>query len=324
MSSLLQKAPQLPKSERDFREILQRIHPFILKTPVLSGSYFDEECDTQLFFKCENFQKIGAFKARGALNALLRLTPEQLKNGVATHSSGNHAQALAYAAKVVGTKALIVMPSNSAKVKTQGVQRLGGEIIWCEPNTQDRESKLNAVVKQTGAYFVPPYNHEWIIGGQGTAAIELMDEVQDLDILVAPTGGGGLLSGTALAAAMVNPQIVVYGAEPEALNDAARSFESGKIETNPPEAFTIADGLRTSLGELTLGCILKHVKQILTVTEGEIILAMQTIWERLKITAEPSSAVALAAVLKNKGLFSGKRVGIIISGGNVDLSDLPF
>ncbi|MBC7865408.1 MAG: threonine/serine dehydratase, partial [Bacteroidia bacterium] len=278
----------------------------------------------EVFFKCENFQKIGAFKARGAVHAVKNLLPEQLKNGVATHSSGNHAQALAYAANLVGCKAYIVMPKNSAQVKMQGVKRLGAEVIECDNNLEARESTLNEVVKKTGAFFIPPFDHEWIIAGQGTAAKELIEEIPGLDFIVAPCGGGGLLSGTALTAHIMNKEIKVIGAEPENVGDAAISFKTGNIEKNDPAKSTIADGLRTSLGEITIKCIREHVNQILTVSENEIIEAMKIIWSHLKITAEPSSVVPLAVLLKNKDLFKGKRTGIIISGGNVDFASIPF
>lgn len=318
------ETPILPENVSEVRAIRELIQPYINNTPVLQNDELNRESSATLFFKCENFQKIGAFKARGAVHAVLRLSEAQRRLGVATHSSGNHAQALAYAAKLVGTKATIVMPENSAQIKINGVKQMGGEIVWCEANPRDREATLQKVLEDTGSVFIPPFNHEWVIGGQATVAAEMLEEINDLDVLIAPIGGGGLLSGTSLAASILKTAVRVYGAEPENVNDAFRSMKSGKIEENPPGNFTIADGLRTNLGPITFSCIKKHVQDIFMVTEEEIVVAMKKIWEKLKITAEPSSAVALAAVLKNPGVFSGKRIGIIVSGGNVDLTDLPF
>ena len=317
-------SPALPESIEDIAAIRELIRPYITKTPVLTNEELNHEVGAELFFKCENFQKIGAFKARGAVHAVLRLSDVQRNKGVATHSSGNHAQALAYAAKLFGLKATIVMPENSAQIKIDGVKRMGGQIIWCEASPQDREAKLQKVLDDTGSVFIPPFNHEWVIGGQSTVAAEFLEEISNLDALVAPTGGGGLLSGTSLAASIIRPSVQVYGAEPENVNDAFRSMKSGKIEENPPGSFTIADGLRTNLGTITFSCIKKHVQDIFIVSEGEISGAMKKMWEKLKITAEPSCAVALAVVMKYNEIFRGKRVGIIVSGGNVDFSDLPF
>ena len=316
--------PLLPDTISKLNKVHKLIRPYIIRTPVIESPALNDQCGSQLFFKCENFQRVGAFKARGALHAILRLNKAQLINGVATHSSGNHAQALAYAAKITNTKAIIVMPENATQAKIDGVKNLGGEIIFCEATLNAREKRLLEVIKQTGAYFVPPYNHEWIIAGQGTAAKELIEDNPGLDFIIAPVGGGGLLSGTALAAKLINNQISVYGAEPENLNDAQRSFKSGKIEINNPENTTMADGLRTTLGEITLNCILRYVKDILTVKESEILESMILMRKHLKITAEPSGAVALAAVVKSKSLFQGKKVGIIVSGGNIDPTQFPL
>jgi threonine dehydratase len=305
-------------------EIHTRIKPHIVNTPVLQSDRINELVGGQIYFKCENFQKIGAFKARGAVNAIKNLSAEQLQNGVATHSSGNHAQALAYAAKLVGAKAYIVMPENSSVVKKQGVKYLGAEVIECENNQAAREKALEEVVKRTGAFFIPPYDHEWIIGGQATAAKELIEEIPGLDYLFAPVGGGGLLSGTGLAAHYFSPATKVIGAEPEEVNDAERAFRSGKIEKNALGATSLADGLRTNLSPLTFLLIKQHVYDILSCSEGEIAGAMETIWSLLKITAESSSSVPLAVVFKNRSLFAGKKTGIIISGGNVDLKSLAF
>jgi threonine dehydratase len=314
----------LPQTKEELEAIHSLIKPHILLTPVLSADFINELSGAEIFFKCENFQKIGAFKARGAVHAIKRLNAEQLKKGVATHSSGNHAQALAYAAKLVNAKAYIVMPENSARVKIEGVKRLGAEIIFSENSAEAREKKLQEVVEQTGAYFIPPFNHEWIIAGQGTAVKELIEQADKLDCIVVPAGGGGLLSGTALHSHILQPAIKVYGGEPENVSDAYRSFRSGKIEKNDPAKTTIADGLRTSLGNITLACIRNYVQDIFTVSEKEIVEAMKYMWLHLKITAEPSSAVALAVVLKHPEIFRGKRVGIIVSGGNVDFASLPF
>jgi threonine dehydratase len=321
---MTQSSPQLPQSQHELEEIYSLIRPFIIKTPVLSSDVINQLCGAEIFFKCENFQKIGAFKARGAVHAIKRLSAEQLKNGVATHSSGNHAQALAYAATLVKAPAYIVMPENSARVKLEGVKRLGAEVILCESTPEAREKKLEEVVAKTGAFFVPPFNHEWVIAGQGTAAKELIEEIPGLETIVAPTGGGGLLSGTAIFANLLSKEIKVYGAEPENVNDALRSFQSGVIEKNETGKTSIADGLRTSLGDKTLYCIRNYVEDILTVSEEEIVEAMKIMWTQLKITAEPSSAVTLAAIMKHKAIFGGRRTGVIVSGGNVDLSSLPF
>ncbi len=276
---------------------------------------------SQLFFKCENFQKIGAFKIRGGLNAVLSLPKEKLQYGVATHSSGNHAQAIAFAARQVGTKAYIVMPENSPRVKVEAVQDYGASITFCAPNQQAREATLNAIVQKTGAEFIHPYNDDRVIAGQATCAKELIEEIGEPDILIAPVGGGGLMSGSLLAAHYFSPKTIVYAAEPEGAADAVLSIKSGKIEK---AAFvnTIADGLMTSLGDKTLPIIREYVKDVLLVNDEEIKSAMRLVYERMKIVAEPSSLVPLAAVLRNKELFHGRKTGIIITGGNVDLTKL--
>jgi threonine dehydratase len=299
----------------------QRIQPYIHRTPVLTSQTLNTLTRAELFFKCENFQKIGAFKIRGGMNAVLSMPEEKRKNGIATHSSGNHAQAIALAAKTLGIKAHIVMPDNSPKVKVAAVADYGAEITFCEPNQQARESTLQAIVDSTGAAFIHPYNDYHVIAGQATCAKELIEDVPDLQVLMAPVGGGGLLSGTALSAHYFAPNVQVFAGEPEGAADAVLSFKSGKVE-QAPFVNTIADGLLTTLGDKTLPIIQKHVTDIFTVSDEEILAAMRLIWERMKIIIEPSCAVPLAALLKNKARFSGKRIGIILSGGNVDLEKI--
>ncbi|RXK61843.1 pyridoxal-phosphate dependent enzyme [Lacibacter luteus] len=299
----------------------ERIKPFIRQTPVLTCSTIDALAGASLFFKCENFQKIGAFKIRGGMNAVLTLPQAKLANGIATHSSGNHAQAIAFAARQTGTKAYIVMPNNSPRVKVNAVKGYGAEITFCEPNQQAREAALQEIVDRTGAEFIHPYNDERVITGQATCAKELLEEIPQLDILIAPVGGGGLLSGTALSTYYFSPHSIVYAGEPEGAADAVLSINSGKIEP-APYINTIADGLLTKLGDKTFPIIHEHVKDVLTVSDEEIIAALCLVYERMKVVVEPSAVVPLAALLKNKELFAGKRVGIIFSGGNVDLSKL--
>jgi threonine dehydratase len=305
------------------KEAHDRIKSRIHRTPVLTSSAINDMCNAELFFKCENFQKVGAFKIRGATNAVFSLNDEQAKNGVATHSSGNHAAALALAARWKDITSYVVMPENAPKVKVDAVRGYGAKIIFCQPTLKAREEGLAEVINDTGAAFVHPYNDERVIAGQGTAALELCEDTQDLDILMAPVGGGGLLSGTAIAISSISPDTEVIAAEPEKADDAHQSFYSGKLipAVNPD---TIADGLRTSLSELTFSIIQKHVKDIVTVSEEGIVSAMRTIWERMKIVVEPSSAVPLGALLAGRVDISGKRVGIILTGGNVDLSKLPW
>ncbi|MCX6154115.1 MAG: pyridoxal-phosphate dependent enzyme [Candidatus Kapabacteria bacterium] len=310
-------------SFNDIIAAAERIKPFIHRTPVLGSTQINQITAATIFFKCENFQKVGAFKMRGASNAIAMLNNHQLDKGVATHSSGNFAQALALAAKLRGIPAYIVMPENSSQVKFNAVRSYNGNIIPCKPNLQARESTLNEIVQKTGATFLHPYNNHNVIAGQGTATLELLSEINNLDMIIAPLGGGGLLSGTLIAAKGFNDKIIVYGAEPIAADDGFRSFKAGKIipSVNPN---TIADGLLTSLGDLTFPIIQKYCDDILTVDENSIISAMKLIWERMKIIIEPSSAVPLAAVMENPDLFKDKTIGIIISGGNVDLQKLPF
>ena len=295
----------------------ERIKPYIHRTPVISSTGINELAGCKIYFKCENFQKIGAFKARGAMNAALSLSKENLAKGLATHSSGNHAQALARAAKLLGVPAYIVMPSTAPEVKKRGVKGFQGQIFECEPTLQARETTLAEVIKETNATEIHPFNNYDVIAGQATAAKELIEDTDRLDFILAPVGGGGLLSGTLLAAKYFSPGTQVIAGEPEGADDAYRSVKSGKIE--PSQAASVADGLLTSLGDKTFPIIRDHVKEIITVSDAEIISAMRLIWERMKIIVEPSCAVPLAALLKEKKKFSGKKVGIILSGGNVDL-----
>jgi len=307
----------------DISRAAERINPYIHKTPVLRSSNLNGICDADLYFKCDNFQRMGAFKMRGAMNAVLQLNEKEREKGVATHSSGNFAQALSLAAKILKIKAYIVMPSNSSEVKKRAVLGYGAEIIECEPNLQARERTLEEVVARTGATFIHPYNDMNVILGNSTAALELFIETSDLDYILAPVGGGGLLSGTALASFHLSPECKIIGCEPSGADDAFRSLETGMIQpsVNPD---TIADGLRTSLGDKTFPIIKQLVHRIIRIEEEEIVSAMRLVWERMKIIIEPSSAVAFAAVLKEKELFRSTRTGIILSGGNVDLDHLPF
>ena len=304
-------------TKESISEAHERIKPYIEQTPVLTSQSLNEIAGCELFFKCENFQKVGAFKSRGAMNAALSLTEEERKKGLATHSSGNHAQALARAAKILNTKSYIVMPRTAPEIKKRGVRGFGGEIFECEPTLQARESTLAEVIKKTGAAEIHPFNNYKVIEGQATCAKELFEQTDTLDIVLAPVGGGGLLSGTALAAKYFSPSTAVIAGEPAGSDDAYRSMQSGKIE--PAQSNTIADGLLTTLGDKTFPIIYENVKEVITVTDEEIIVAMRMIWERLKIIIETSCAVPFAAVLKHKEKFKGKKVGIILSGGNVDL-----
>ena len=307
----------------DIKRAHQRISKYIIHTPILTSQSVNDMTGAEIFFKCENFQKVGAFKMRGAANAIFSLRPEERVNGFATHSSGNHAQAVALAAKLAGCKAYIVMPKNAPVVKKNAVKEYGAEIIYCEPNEQSRQETCDRVVADTGAIFIPPFDDYAIIAGQATAAKELVEDTPDLDVIMTPVGGGGLSAGTALVAKYIVPTTQVILAEPKNADDAHRSFKTGKLQTvHDPD--TIADGLKVSLGERNFDIIKKYVSDILTVEEDEIINAMQIIWERMKIIIEPSCAVPLAAVIKNKERFAGKKIGIIITGGNVDLTELPF
>lgn len=316
---LLQSYP----SKTDIELAYRRIAPFINHTPVLTSQSINSLFETSLFLKCENFQKVGAFKARGATNAVRSLDSSMISKGVCTHSSGNHAQALSWAARLIGTRACIVMPSNSSRVKVEAVKGYGGEVTFCEPTLEAREETLQRVQEQTGATEIHPYNNVNIIAGQATAALELIREQPELDFILAPVGGGGLLSGTALAAHYFSPGTKVIATEPEMASDAFQSFHSKTFIPSVHPA-TIADGLRTSLGSITFPVILQFVSDIVTVREQSIIDAMRFIWERMKIVIEPSSAVPVAAIMENKIPVKGKRIGVIISGGNVDLDSLPW
>jgi len=310
----------------DFSQILQaaeRIKPYAHRTPVLTSESLNRLTEARVMMKCENLQKVGAFKFRGATNAVFALSESEAARGVATHSSGNHAQALALAARLRGIPAYIVMPDNAPAVKKAAVRDYGGRITYCEPNQAARKTTLNRILKETGATFVHPYDHALVIAGQGTAALELLEDHPDLDVIIAPIGGGGLLSGTALAANGISPGVRVIGAEPEMADDAYRSMQQGSIvpSLNPQ---TIADGLLTSLGELTFLLIRDYIEQIVTVSEQSIVEAMRFIWERTKLIIEPSAAVPIGLLFAKKINLSGLKVGVIISGGNVDLDRLPW
>lgn len=318
----LHKLDHIPSRE-DIALTHEAIAGMIHRTPVLTSQSIDKLANAELYFKCENFQKIGAFKMRGASSAALRLTEDEKRKGLTTHSSGNHAQAVALSAKLLGVPAYIVMPENAPAIKRKATAGYGAEIISCGTNIESREAALEKVLERTGATFIHPYNDYNVIAGQATAAKELIEYSPALDIIIAPVGGGGLMSGTALSARYFSPGIRIFGAEPKAVDDAWRSFQSGKIETNKT-IDTIADGLRTNLGEKTLDIIRRHAEEILTVDEARIVAAMRLVWERMKIIIEPSSAVPLAAIFSYPEKFYGKKVGIILTGGNVDVEDLPF
>ena len=310
-------------SYADVEEAQERIAPHIHRTPVMTSAYLDGLAGAELFFKCENFQKAGAFKTRGACNAVFGLSERTAKRGVATHSSGNHAQALCYAAGRRGIPCHVVMPQGAVRAKKEAVIGYGGKVTECEPSVASREAALTRVREETGADFVHPYDDPRVIAGQATCSRELIEQAGDLDAVIAPIGGGGMMSGTCLTLSSVAPRVEVYAAEPEQADDAARSLRAGRIvaDDNPE---TVADGLRTPLKALTWHFVSSHVADILTVSEREIVDATKLVWERMKIVIEPSSAVAVAAVLKNKDIFAGRRVGVILTGGNVDLDNLPW
>ncbi len=304
-------------------QVHEKVKPYVHRTPVLTSELLNDMCGSKVYFKCENFQKMGAFKMRGAINTILSLSDEQRKCGVVTHSSGNFAQALSLAAKKTGVKAYIVMPKNAPQVKKNAVIDYDGDIIECDSNPIAREETAEKVRREKQATFIHPSNDDQVIYGQGTAAKELLEDQPELDFILTPVGGGGLIAGTALAAKYFSEKCEVIGAEPKNVDDAYRSLQSGKIEFND-NTNTIADGLRTHLGDRNFPIIKENIKKIIRVEEEEIIQAMKLIWERLKIVVEPSSAVPFAALLKEKNEFKNKNIGIIISGGNVDLKNLPF
>ena len=315
----IQAAPAL----EEIRAAAGRIAPLARRTPVLTSSGLNQMCGARLFFKCENFQRTGSFKIRGASNGVFSLTPEQACRGVVTHSSGNHASALACAARHRGIPATIVVPRNAPRVKLEMVAGFGGAVHLCEPNMESRQAAVDAIQAQTGATLVHPYNDPAVIAGQGTATLELLEELSDLDVVIAPVSGGGLLSGTAIAAKALQPVIEVFGAEPEQADDARRSFRSGQIEPLL-SSDTIADGLRATLCPLTFGIIRRHVTDILTVSEGQIAEALKLVWRYLKVVAEPSAAVPFAVALAHRERFAGRRLGLLLSGGNLDLDRLPW
>ena len=309
--------------KKDILESYERIRDKIHHTPVMTSRAINQIAGADLYFKCENFQKVGAFKARGATNASFSQGDDQLKKGIATHSSGNHAQALAYAASLLKIPAYVIMPGNAPSVKVNAVKSYGARIVFCEPTLESRESELNRIVEETGAYFIHPYNDYDVIAGQATAAYELFGQTDALDIVITPVGGGGLLSGTALSGNYFSKGTKVFAAEPEGANDAYLSLRENRIiPSEKPE--TIADGLLTSLGTRTFPIIREYVDRIILVSDQEIIEAMKLIWERMKIVVEPSACVTLAAILKEKPLFQGSKTGLILSGGNVDINKLPF
>ena len=308
---------------KNYFKNIHQIDAYIHKTPIMTSRLLNEYVGGELYFKCENFQKAGAFKMRGAVNAILNLSKEQREKGVVTHSSGNFAQAVALAGKNLGIKTYIIMPRSAPMVKKEAVKAYGGILIECQSTLKAREITANQIVQEKGATFLHPSNDLDVIIGQGSAALELLTELPALEYIITPVGGGGLIAGTALATQLINSNCQVIGGEPMAVDDAYRSLNTRKIETNQ-NTKTIADGLKTQLGDINFLIILEYVKQIIRVEEDEIINAMRLIWERLKIIIEPSSAVAFAAILKEKQQFEGKKIGIILSGGNVDMSKIPF
>ena len=301
----------------------ERVRPYIHRTPVLTSSFINNMTGAELFFKCENFQKAAAFKVRGACNAVFSLPDDMLEKGVATHSSGNHALSLSYAAGRRGIPCNVVMPRTAPQAKKDAVRGYGGKITECEPSTSSREAVFAEIQAATGADFVHPYNDPRVIAGQGTCSRELAEQVEGLDAVVAPIGGGGMISGTCLTLSTIAPKVQIFAAEPEQADDAYRSFKAGHIIADDAPV-TVADGLKVPLKELTWHFVSTYVTDILTASEQEIIDAMRLIWARMKIVMEPSSAVPLATILKNKDVFAGKRVGVIVTGGNVDLDKLPW
>jgi len=307
----------------DIEKAHQRISDHIHNTPILTSDSLDNELGSNLFFKCENFQKTGSFKIRGATNSILQLNDTEIKNGIITTSSGNHGAAVAFIADKIGTSSKIIMPNNTPKNKIENVQRYGGEIFYCEPNIKSREDTLEKMIQKSGGSIIHPYNDEKIIAGQGTAAKELIEKVPDLDAIICPVSGGGLLSGTLLAAKNLKPGIKVFGAEPENADDTYRSILNNKIMSNETTD-TIADGLRAQVGTVTFPIIKENVDKILLVSEEMIISSMYMIWQRLKIIIEPSCSIVLAALMLNSNRFLNKKVGLILTGGNYDLKQIPW
>ena len=307
----------------EVRAAARRIAPYVHRTPVFTNSFLDARSGARLFFKCENLQKVGAFKIRGAANCVLRLSPEQAARGVVTHSSGNHGQAVAAAARARGVAATVVMPRSSAAVKRAAVAGYGARVVTCADGDQARAAAAQQVVEQEGAALIHPYGHPDVVAGQGTLALELLAQAAELDAVVAPVGGGGCLSGIGVALRGVRPQAALFGAEPERADDAARSLAAGRLLPSV-QPDTLADGLRTGLAPLTFALLRAHGARILTVSEEQIVAAMRAIWERMKLVVEPSAAAALAAVLAHAAQFRGRRVGVVLTGGNVDLERLPW
>ena len=307
----------------DIEKAHQRISDHIHNTPILTSDSIDNELGSNLFFKCENFQKTGSFKIRGATNSILQLNETEIKNGIITTSSGNHGAAVAFIADKIGTSSKIIMPNNTPKNKIENVQRYGGEIFYCEPNIKSREDTLEKMIQKSGGSIIHPYNDEKIIAGQGTVAKELIEKVPDLDAIICPVSGGGLLSGTLLAAKDLKPGIKVFGAEPENADDTYRSILNNKIMSNETTD-TIADGLRAQVGTVTFPIIKENVDKILLVSEEMIISSMYMIWQRLKIIIEPSCSIVLAALMLNSNKFLNKKVGLILTGGNYDLKQIPW
>jgi threonine dehydratase len=313
---------QIPTFD-DVTQAHERIKPYVHRTPVLTSTYFNDLTGARLFFKCENFQKAGAFKARGASNAVFGLTDALAAKGVATHSSGNHGLSLSYAGGRRGIPVTVVMPRTAPEAKKAAVRGYGGRVVECEPSTTSREAVFAEVVAESGADFVHPYNDPRVISGQATCSKEMVEDIGDLDAVIAPIGGGGMISGSCLTLSTLSPKTKIYAAEPLKADDACRSFKAGHIiADDAPE--TVADGLKVPLKELTWHFVSNHVTDVLLATEDEIIEAMYLTWQRMKIVIEPSSAVPLATILKNRKLFEGKRVGVILTGGNVDLKKLPW
>ena len=310
-------------SLKDIESAHKRIQPFIHRTPVLTNTSLNDETGANLFFKCENFQKAGSFKIRGATNAVELLSNNDFNKGVATTSSGNHGAALSMAVSRRGGTTKVVMPHNTPLIKVNNVKRNGGEVVWCDPDQKYRESVLKEVVDKTGSTVIHPYNDERIMAGQGTCAKELLEDVPKLDAIVSPVSGGGLLSGSLIAAKTMSPSIKVYGAEPKEADDAYRSLKKGSIVANKT-IDTICDGLRAQIGTKTFPVIQELVDEIITIDEQEVVESLRMVWERLKIIVEPSCSITLALVLKRKALFEGQNVGLILSGGNVDLNELPW